>query len=71
MEGQGELAVVMVTLSEPLAERFAALVAGHIGRDARFDVIGSGSRRGWRGGAADVLVRVLPGHELEELDDAV
>lgn len=54
----GELLVVLVTLSEPVAASFAQLIAGELATDERFDIIGVAARRGWHGGAADIVVRV-------------
>jgi hypothetical protein len=55
----GQLCVVLITLSEPVAASFAEKVAENLATDRRFEVIGAAPRRGWRGGgAADILVRV-------------
>jgi len=54
----GHLCVVLITLSEPVAAGFAEKVAEHLATDGRFEVIGAAPRRGWRGVAADILVRV-------------
>jgi hypothetical protein len=53
-----QLCVVLITLSEPVAASFAEKVAESLAMDGRFEVIGAAQRRGWRGGAADILVRV-------------
>jgi len=54
----GQLCVVLITLSEPVAASLAEKVAENLATDRRFEVIGAAPRRGWRGGAADILVRV-------------
>ena len=46
------LLVVLVTLSEPVATRFARLLAEQLSSDVRFEVIGTARRKGWRGGGA-------------------
>jgi hypothetical protein len=53
-----QLCVVLITLSEPVAASFAETVAENLATDGRFEVIGAAPRRGWWGGAADILVRV-------------
>jgi len=53
-----QLCVVLITLSEPVAASFAEKIAENLATDGRFEVIGAAPRRGWRGGAADILVRV-------------
>lgn len=68
---QCELVVVMTTLSEPRAKRFADLMAEHVAHDMRSEVIGAGARRGWKGGAADILVRSQQSSDLTDLDVAV
>lgn len=69
----GELLVVLITLSEPVAANFAQLIAGQLATDARFDIVGVAARRGWRGGAADVVVQVADSGAdgIAELDAAV
>jgi len=53
-----QLCVVLITLSEPAAASFAEKVAEVLDMDGRFEVIGAAPRRGWRCGAADILVRL-------------
>lgn len=68
-----ELLVVLVTLSEPVAASVAQLIARQLATDARFDVVGAAARRGWRGGAADIVVRVAgsDADRIAALDAAV
>jgi hypothetical protein len=64
---------VLVTLSEPVASGFAAEIADKLSADGRLDIVGSAARRGWRGGAADIVVRIPRSGHLDEdaLDAAV
>lgn len=68
-----ELFVVLLTLSEPVAVGFAEEIADKLSADGRLDIVGFAARRGWRGGAADIVVRISRSEQLDEvaLDAAV